>query len=231
MTDETPVRIGDEPVTTDDEIVVVLALRRPRDRRGPERAAQTTRSTGAVAEACAPIRPAVADGPRRSPPPSGPRSSTGRGPADERAEQFARIIAEEAAKPIRTARVEAERAVDHVPVRGGRGPDPRRRDRADGGRAPGDGKLGFTLRVPIGVVGAITPFNFPLNLVAHKVAPAIAAGCPVVLKPASQTPLSAIAPRRAAAGRVRAARRAGSTSSPARAGPSATRSSSTPTSP
>jgi acyl-CoA reductase-like NAD-dependent aldehyde dehydrogenase len=47
--------------------------------------------------------------------------------------------------------------------------------------------------VPIGVVGAISPFNFPLNLVAHKIAPAIAAGCPVVLKPASQTPLSAIA--------------------------------------
>ncbi|MDQ1532980.1 MAG: hypothetical protein QOF28_741, partial [Actinomycetota bacterium] len=59
--------------------------------------------------------------------------------------------------------------------------------------AAGDGKLGFTLRVPIGVVGAISPFNFPLNLVAHKLAPAIAAGCPVVLKPASQTPLSAIA--------------------------------------
>src|SRR5205085_9352405 len=50
-----------------------------------------------------------------------------------------------------------------------------------------------TLPVPIGVVGAISPFNFPLNLVAHKLAPAIAAGCPVVLKPATQTPLSAIA--------------------------------------
>ena len=59
--------------------------------------------------------------------------------------------------------------------------------------AAGDGKLAFTLRLPIGVVGAISPFNFPLNLVAHKLAPAIAAGCPVVLKPASQTPLSAIA--------------------------------------
>ena len=59
--------------------------------------------------------------------------------------------------------------------------------------AVGEGKLAFTLRVPIGVVGAISPFNFPLNLVAHKLAPAIAAGCPVVLKPASQTPLSAIA--------------------------------------
>jgi acyl-CoA reductase-like NAD-dependent aldehyde dehydrogenase len=56
----------------------------------------------------------------------------------------------------------------------------------------GAGKLAFTLRVPIGVVGAISPFNFPLNLVAHKIAPALAAGCAVVLKPASQTPLSAL---------------------------------------
>ncbi len=58
--------------------------------------------------------------------------------------------------------------------------------------AAGAGKLAFTLRLPIGVVGAISPFNFPLNLVAHKVAPALAAGCPVVLKPASTTPLSAL---------------------------------------
>ena len=56
----------------------------------------------------------------------------------------------------------------------------------------GDGKLGFTVRKPIGVVGAISPFNFPFNLVAHKIAPALAAGCPVVLKPASATPLSAL---------------------------------------
>ena len=56
----------------------------------------------------------------------------------------------------------------------------------------GEGKLAFTLREPIGIVGAISPFNFPLNLVAHKIAPALAAGCAVVLKPASQTPLSAL---------------------------------------
>src|SRR5579884_508626 len=60
------------------------------------------------------------------------------------------------------------------------------------GSAAGAGKLGLTLRKPIGVVGAVSPFNFPLNLVAHKVAPSLAAGCPVVLKPASQTPLSAL---------------------------------------
>ena len=56
----------------------------------------------------------------------------------------------------------------------------------------GEGKLAFTLRRPIGIVGAISPFNFPLNLVAHKLAPALAAGCPVVLKPATATPLSAL---------------------------------------
>src|SRR5436309_3032702 len=111
----------------------------------------------------------------------------------ERVEDFARTIATEAAKPIRTARAEAQRAVSTftfaaVEAR-----------KLAGEVVPleasnvGEGKLAFTLRVPIGVVGAITPFNFPLNLVAHKVAPAIAAGCPVVLKPASQTPLSAIA--------------------------------------
>src|SRR5579864_3824762 len=64
----------------------------------------------------------------------------------------------------------------------------------------GEGKLAFTLRVPIGVVGAISPFNFPLNLVAHKLAPAFAAGCAVVLKPAAKTPLSAMLLAEVAAG-------------------------------
>jgi glyceraldehyde-3-phosphate dehydrogenase (NADP+) len=57
----------------------------------------------------------------------------------------------------------------------------------------GAGKTAFTKRFPVGVVGAITPFNFPLNLVLHKVAPAMAVGCSVVLKPAPQAPLSAMA--------------------------------------
>ncbi len=61
------------------------------------------------------------------------------------------------------------------------------------GAPGGAGKLGFTLRVPCGVVAAITPFNFPLNLVCHKVGPALAAGNAVVVKPASDTPLSALA--------------------------------------
>src|SRR5262249_17319782 len=110
----------------------------------------------------------------------------------ERREQFARIIALEAAKPIKTARAEAERAVSTFQFAAAEA----RRLTGDvvplDASAAGEGRIGFTLRLPIGVVGAISPFNFPLNLVAHKLAPAIAAGCPVVLKPASQTPLSAI---------------------------------------
>src|SRR5918996_5802910 len=112
---------------------------------------------------------------------------------DDRTEEMARIIAAEAAKPIKTARIEATRAVSTFTFAAAEA------RRLSGEMVPleaadvGEGKLAFTLRVPIGVVGAISPFNFPLNLVAHKLAPAIAAGCPVVLKPASQTPLSAIA--------------------------------------
>ena len=56
----------------------------------------------------------------------------------------------------------------------------------------GENRIGFYLRVPLGVVSAITPFNFPLNLVAHKVGPALAAGNTVVLKPAEETPLTAV---------------------------------------
>ncbi|HUQ63012.1 MAG TPA: aldehyde dehydrogenase family protein, partial [Acidimicrobiales bacterium] len=111
----------------------------------------------------------------------------------ERAEDFARTIAAESAKPLKTARVEARRAVSTVTFAAVEA------RKLAGDMIPvdaaqvGEGKLAFTLRLPIGVVGAIAPFNFPLNLVAHKVAPAIAAGCPVVLKPASQTPLTSIA--------------------------------------
>ncbi|HZS31508.1 MAG TPA: aldehyde dehydrogenase family protein [Gaiellaceae bacterium] len=110
----------------------------------------------------------------------------------ERQEEMAQTICAEAGKPIRTARVEAARAVstytfaavearklagDVIPMEASEA---------------GEGKVAFTLRRPIGVIGAISPFNFPCNLVAHKLAPALAAGCPVVLKPASATPLSAL---------------------------------------
>ena len=114
------------------------------------------------------------------------------GALGRRHDEVARLISDEAGKPMKAARVEAKRAMstytmaavearklagEIVPM--------------DASQA-GEGKLGFTLRLPIGVVGAISPFNFPLNLVAHKIAPALAAGCPVVLKPARQTPLSAL---------------------------------------
>ncbi len=110
----------------------------------------------------------------------------------ERREEFARIIAAEAAKPLKTARVEAERSVGTFQFAAAEARKLAGEMVPLDAAAPGEGKLGFTLRMPIGVVGAVSPFNFPLNLVAHKLAPAIAAGCPVVLKPASQTPFSAI---------------------------------------
>jgi acyl-CoA reductase-like NAD-dependent aldehyde dehydrogenase len=111
---------------------------------------------------------------------------------EERNEDAARTISAEAGKPMKAARVEAQRAVSTftfsaVEAR-----------RLAGEVVPmdaspaGEGKLALTLRLPIGIVGAISPFNFPLNLVAHKIAPALAAGCAVVLKPASATPLSAL---------------------------------------
>jgi acyl-CoA reductase-like NAD-dependent aldehyde dehydrogenase len=110
----------------------------------------------------------------------------------KRHDEVARLISDEAGKPMKAARVEAKRAmstytfaaVEARKLAGEMVP-------MDAAQA-GEGKLAFTLRQPIGVVGAISPFNFPLNLVAHKIAPALAAGCAVVLKPASQTPLSAL---------------------------------------
>ena len=110
----------------------------------------------------------------------------------ERHDDLARTISSEAGKPMKAARVEAERAVSTYTAAAVEA------RRLAGEMVPMDaspagvGKLAYTLRVPIGVVGAITPFNFPLNLVAHKLAPALAAGCAVVVKPAAQTPLSAL---------------------------------------
>jgi acyl-CoA reductase-like NAD-dependent aldehyde dehydrogenase len=114
------------------------------------------------------------------------------GALGRRHDEVAQLISDEAGKPIKTARVEAQRAmstytfaaVEARKLAGEMVP-------MDAAQA-GEGKLAFTLRRPIGVIGAISPFNFPLNLVAHKLAPALAAGCAVVLKPASQTPLSAL---------------------------------------
>ncbi|MGD0913470.1 MAG: aldehyde dehydrogenase family protein [Terracidiphilus sp.] len=111
----------------------------------------------------------------------------------EQKERFAQLIMAEAGKPVRMARTEVDRSVltfktaaeettrlggDSIPL-----------DLTEGN----EGRWGLVHRFAVGPVLAITPFNFPLNLVAHKLAPAMAAGCPVILKPAPQTPFTALA--------------------------------------
>lgn len=109
-----------------------------------------------------------------------------------RHEELSRQLAVEAGKPIRTARQEVDRAVLTFTVAS------EEAKRISGEllpmdiAAPGENRVGLVKRFAIGPISAITPFNFPLNLVAHKVAPALAAGCPVVLRPASATPLSSL---------------------------------------
>jgi acyl-CoA reductase-like NAD-dependent aldehyde dehydrogenase len=185
MTDIRPVRIGDELVTTDEAIEVrspyddALLGRVPKCDGGhvdqAVRAAQAAMAEGLPVWKRVEILDAAAIALR------------------EQQEEFARTIAKEAAKPIKTARVEAARAVLTFQFAAAEARTMTGEMIAMDAAEPGAGKLGFTLRVPIGVVGAITPFNFPLNLVAHKLAPAIAAGCAVVQKPASQTPFSSLA--------------------------------------
>lgn len=110
----------------------------------------------------------------------------------ERRDEFAHVLAIEAGKPIRTARGEVDRAQDTFRIAA------EEATRQAGEQMPMDispraaGYSALWRRFPIGPVGLITPFNFPLNLVAHKVAPAIAMGCPFVLKPASSTPICAL---------------------------------------
>ena len=110
-----------------------------------------------------------------------------------RREEFAQLIARESAKPIRTARIEVDRAVGTFEFSAAEARKLAGEMIPMEALAAGAGKIGFTLSVPVGVIGAIAPFNFPLNLVVHKVGPAIAAGCPIILKPASQTPFTSIA--------------------------------------
>ena len=149
-------------------------------------------AVGGIAE----INRAVASAQRHLPPMAAAQRAEilerAAGLVNERHERFATTICNEAGKPLRQARAEVDRCIDTlifsaveartlvgemVPM--------------DGSRS-GHRKIGFTTYAPVGVIGAISPFNFPLNLVAHKVGPAIAAGCPVVLKPAEITPLSSL---------------------------------------
>ena len=111
----------------------------------------------------------------------------------QRREEFAGSISAEAGKPVTAARTEATRAADTVRFSAAVARTMAGEVLPLDASAAGEGKLGFVRRVPVGVIAAITPFNFPLNLVCHKVAPAVAAGCPVVLKPAPATPFTALA--------------------------------------
>jgi len=109
-----------------------------------------------------------------------------------RKEEFAQTIAQEAGKPLKAARTEVERGIFTFTVAA-----------EETTRIPGEyisldwqqftaGRWGIVRRFPLGPIAGITPFNFPLNLVAHKVAPAIASGCPIIVKPAPQTPVTAL---------------------------------------
>ncbi len=110
----------------------------------------------------------------------------------QRKEELARTISLEVGKILGESQVEAVRSAEVIRLSG----EEARRMTGEmiplEGNAGGQNKLGFTLRVPCGIVAAITPFNFPLNLVCHKVGPAIAAGNAILIKPASDTPLSAL---------------------------------------
>lgn len=111
----------------------------------------------------------------------------------EQKERFAQLIVAEGGKPVRLARAEVDRAIltfktaaEEVARLGG---ETIPLDLTEGN----EGRWGLVQRFPVGPVLAITPSNYPLNLVAHKVAPALAAGCPIILKPAPQTPFTALA--------------------------------------
>ncbi|NGP45686.1 aldehyde dehydrogenase family protein [Bacillaceae bacterium SIJ1] len=111
---------------------------------------------------------------------------------EERAEEAALILAKECAKPLKAARGEIVRTIETYKFAA------EEAKRIHGETIPmdaaksGKDRFAYTIREPLGIIAAITPFNFPFNLVAHKLGPAIAAGNAVVLKPANQTPLSAL---------------------------------------
>ncbi len=162
----------------------------------------TNKYTGTVIRTVAAADPAAIDeavaaarSAWQKPIPAHERSAILRRTADlvrEHHDDFARMIAQEGGKPLKDASAEVNRALETLTLSA----EEARRIHGETipfDAAPGsENRMGFTLRVPKGVVAAIAPFNFPINLVVHKVGPAIAAGCPVVLKPATTTPLTAV---------------------------------------
>jgi acyl-CoA reductase-like NAD-dependent aldehyde dehydrogenase len=110
----------------------------------------------------------------------------------DRREELARLLSREIGKPLKQAFVEVDRCVQTLAFSAVEARTLAGRGIPVDAHPAGTGRRGYTIRVPIGVVAAITPFNFPLNLAAHKLGPAVAAGCGAVLKPASVAPLAAI---------------------------------------
>lgn len=110
----------------------------------------------------------------------------------EQKEEFSRILSIEVGKPIRDSRIEVERAAQTLQISA----EEAKRIHGEGipvESAPGsENRIAFTMRVPVGVIAAITPFNVPLNLVCHKIGPGLAAGNSIVLKPAEVTPITAL---------------------------------------
>ncbi len=185
MTDVTPALLDGEDLLTDQ----VSEVRSPYDGSlvGAVPACSTDDLDRAVAVALARHR--------SGPPPAHERAAILDRAAAlllDRLDEFAESIARESAKPITTARVEAERAADTIRFSAAVARTLTGEMVPMDASSAGVGKFGYVMRVPVGVVAAISPFNFPLNLVCHKIAPAVAAGCPVVLKPASATPLTAL---------------------------------------
>ena len=109
----------------------------------------------------------------------------------ERVASLAYTIADEGGKPLVDARVEVERAIDGVGLAAKEVANLHGREIPMDLTAAGAGRMAFTTREPIGPVVAVSAFNHPLNLIVHQVAPAVAVGCPVIVKPADDTPLSA----------------------------------------
>lgn len=110
----------------------------------------------------------------------------------DRRDEFAHALCVEAGKPIRASRVEVDRCLETFSIASEEAGRVFGATEVLGEDSVGEGTRVEVRRVPIGACGFITPFNFPLNLVAHKIAPAIASGCPFVLKPSDKTPISAL---------------------------------------
>jgi acyl-CoA reductase-like NAD-dependent aldehyde dehydrogenase len=182
----TPYWVAGEPRTGDD----VLEVRSPHDGGS---AGRTTHATAGDVEAAVAAAADVAAACAATPAHvrAAALDSVSRQLAD-RAEEFAALITAESGKPLKWARVEVSRAVSTFRW----GAEEARRWSGSLQRLDTDpaatGRMALVRRAPRGPVLGIAPFNFPLNLVAHKVAPAIAVGAPIVLKPAPATPLTAL---------------------------------------